>query len=223
MSYKIIACCDVAYGISKNGILPWCNTIEGKLDMQHFINTTATHIVCMGRKTWESIPIKYRPLKNRINIVLSTTLKQINDVNVFTSVEQCHDFLNTHKDYKNWKKYVRWVIGGKKIYEEYLKRNWVHEIILTKIHNDYKCNLFLPEFKKFKIYDTHTCYCKTTIEIIKYWYNNEEEYQLLKLLQNILNNGNKRPDRTGIGTISLFGNMLKYTMSFNKEEHSFWN
>jgi len=40
-------------------------------DMQFFKETTARHYVIMGRKSFESIPPKYRPLPNRVNVIIS--------------------------------------------------------------------------------------------------------------------------------------------------------
>ena len=70
----IVAACGKSLGIGFNGELPW----RLKSEMKHFASTTSTtkdptkkNAVIMGRKTWESIPAKFRPLKNRFNIVLS--------------------------------------------------------------------------------------------------------------------------------------------------------
>ena len=40
-------------------------------DMAHFKSLTAGHTVLMGRKTWESLPVRFRPLPGRRNIVVS--------------------------------------------------------------------------------------------------------------------------------------------------------
>ena len=55
--------------IGLGGDIPW----RGKLpaDMAHFQEVTMGGVVVMGRKTWESIPPKYRPLPGRANIVLT--------------------------------------------------------------------------------------------------------------------------------------------------------
>jgi dihydrofolate reductase len=58
---------------SKNGVIGVNGTIPWHLpaDLKHFKEVTMGHFVIMGRKTWESIPAKYRPLTGRDNIVLS--------------------------------------------------------------------------------------------------------------------------------------------------------
>jgi len=55
-----------------NGIGYHGNLIHSiKNDMKHFVDQTTGHSVIMGRKNWESIPEKYRPFKNRQNIVIT--------------------------------------------------------------------------------------------------------------------------------------------------------
>ena len=70
----IVAACGKSLGIGLNGELPW----RLKSEMKYFSETTTKtkdpskiNAVIMGRKTWESIPMKFRPLKNRYNIILS--------------------------------------------------------------------------------------------------------------------------------------------------------
>jgi len=70
---SIIVAATTANGIGKNGRLPWCI----HEDMKYFMRVTQNapegtqNAVIMGRKTWESIPAKYRPLSERLNIVIS--------------------------------------------------------------------------------------------------------------------------------------------------------
>lgn len=76
------------------------------------------NIVIMGRRTWESIPPKYKPLENRINFILSSTqldLKGYNDVYGFTAIEDVVKKLND-EDFKKQYEQI-WVIGGAKIYK----------------------------------------------------------------------------------------------------------
>lgn len=53
--------------IGKNNSLPW----HIPEDMKRFKELTTGHTVLMGRKTWESIPEKFRPLPKRKNIVIT--------------------------------------------------------------------------------------------------------------------------------------------------------
>ena len=70
---SIIVAATTTNGIGKNGRLPWCI----HEDMKYFMHVTQNapegtqNAVIMGRKTWESIPAKYRPLSKRLNIVIS--------------------------------------------------------------------------------------------------------------------------------------------------------
>ena len=53
--------------IGRKGALPW----HLPDDLRFFQRNTLGHHVIMGRKNWDSIPDKYRPLKDRVNVVIS--------------------------------------------------------------------------------------------------------------------------------------------------------
>jgi dihydrofolate reductase len=55
--------------IGVNNALPW----HLPEDLQHFKALTTGHTVIMGRKTWESLPVRFRPLPGRQNVVLTRT------------------------------------------------------------------------------------------------------------------------------------------------------
>lgn len=73
MDLTLIVAATIANGIGHGGALPWRLPNE----MAYFAKITskaperAINAVVMGRKSWESIPPKYRPLKNRLNVVVS--------------------------------------------------------------------------------------------------------------------------------------------------------
>jgi dihydrofolate reductase len=72
--FHLVVAYELSRGIGLNGDMPW------KLpeDMAYFKSLTSSvktvgkqNAVIMGRATWDSIPAKFRPLKGRLNIVLS--------------------------------------------------------------------------------------------------------------------------------------------------------
>lgn len=72
---NVIVAATAAGGIGRDGKLPW----DLPADMQQFrevsmatVDSKKTNAVIMGRKTWTSIPAKFRPLKGRLNVVLSS-------------------------------------------------------------------------------------------------------------------------------------------------------
>ncbi|HEY9786666.1 MAG TPA: dihydrofolate reductase, partial [Candidatus Obscuribacterales bacterium] len=72
--FDLVVACDLRGGIGKDNQLPW--RLPG--DMKRFREVTtntdrgdATNAIIVGRKTWESIPEKNRPLPDRINVVLT--------------------------------------------------------------------------------------------------------------------------------------------------------
>jgi dihydrofolate reductase len=80
----IVAAEESTRGIGINGNLPWRlpkdMAVFQKLTSQfrepHTKTECPINVVIMGRKTWQSIPKKFKPLKNRLNLVLSRNMKQ---------------------------------------------------------------------------------------------------------------------------------------------------
>ena len=67
MKCSLIVAVDEQGGIGKNNDLMWYLPA----DMKFFKETTSGHVVILGRKNYESIPERFRPLPNRLNIVIS--------------------------------------------------------------------------------------------------------------------------------------------------------
>ena len=77
-TYKVIVACTTDYGIGIKGSLPF----RLKTDMAVFKETTmktqhknVSNAVIMGRKTWESIPTKFKPLENRLNVIITRDIE----------------------------------------------------------------------------------------------------------------------------------------------------
>lgn len=102
---KLIAAVDNEWNIGNNGGL----LFSLPDDMKFFRTTTSGKTVVMGRKTLESFPGS-KPLKNRINIVLSKSCSNVEGAEFVSSVEELLDKL---KEYNTDEVYV---IGGAQIY-----------------------------------------------------------------------------------------------------------
>lgn len=128
---KAIACVDKNMGLGLNGDL----IIKSKKDMDYFKRITTGHAVVMGRATFESIGSK--PLKNRINIVISSNPVENKDVISFTSIV---DFLASKYNNKD-----TFIIGGASIYKQFLP--YINEIYLTEVDVACDADVFFPQFR----------------------------------------------------------------------------
>lgn len=135
MKVSLIVAVDEQFGIGKNNDLMW----HLPADMRFFKETTTGHIVVMGRKNYESIPERFRPLPNRENVVLSRSEDYHADgCVVFSSLEACL------KHYSEEHERTVFIIGGGQIYSEALAMNCVTEMYITHVHHTYDADVFFP-------------------------------------------------------------------------------
>lgn len=117
--------------IGKDGGLPW----HIPEDLKHFRQCTMGKTVLMGRKTWESLPEKYRPLPGRKNVVITRDASfKAEGAILFHDLEEA---LKTLKDDDIW------VIGGAEIFKYCLP--FAQKIELTQIDIPYDGDTFFPE------------------------------------------------------------------------------
>ena len=142
-------------------------------DMQHFKNTTTGNFVLMGRLTWDSIPEKFRPLPNRINIIVSSNADKLNeekyqkyDTNIstiniqgLTNTNKAYDFIHFVKSIEEGFEFYKtkyreqkymykelFVIGGEHIYNQIIEKypNNIDKLFITILDNTYPCNKYFP-------------------------------------------------------------------------------
>lgn len=135
---KLILCLDNKNGMAKNGSIPW--KIQDELE--HFKNVTSSHIVVMGRITFETMK---KPLADRKNIIFSNTIK-VNSYNIETSNDISYIIkLSKEQDV--------FIVGGKKLAMLFMP--YIDEIILSKINKSYQCDLFINiNLDKFICYES---------------------------------------------------------------------
>ena len=141
MKYNIIVAYDLDNGIGKNNNLPW-DFVE---DLRRFSKLTrgnGSNAIIMGKNTWESLP--HKPLSKRDNLILSTSLDlEIGQpknayVKTFTNIS-CVDKFCEEQIYDEV-----WIIGGSKIYEQFINHDKVKQIYVTLIHETYECDTKFP-------------------------------------------------------------------------------
>lgn len=144
MNFAIITATDKKNGIGKNNDLPW----HISADLKHFASVTNEGTVIMGRKTWESIPEKFRPLKNRLNIVISRG-EVVLPENVFLAHSIDEALALAEKNNPTNKAFI---IGGASLYAESINHEKCNELFITEIDGIFDCDAYFPQisdtFKK---------------------------------------------------------------------------
>jgi dihydrofolate reductase len=121
--------------IGRDGGIPW----RLPEDLAHFKAVTTGHAVVMGRKTWESIPDRFRPLPDRRNVVVTRDREwQATGAERASSVEDALELLAGDERV--------FVIGGAEIYAAALPH--ADELVLTEIDLDVEGDSFFPPWDR---------------------------------------------------------------------------
>jgi dihydrofolate reductase len=132
----IVAIAKSNLGIGKNNQLLW----HLPADMQFFKQNTVGYPIITGRKNYESIPEKFRPLTDRKNIILTHQKNYV--APRATIVNTINEALNeAKKEHKN----KCFVIGGGEIYKLFLEQNLVEKLIITWVDALIDADTFFPE------------------------------------------------------------------------------
>lgn len=141
MSISLIVAISKNNCIGKNNALLW----HIPEDMKHFKKLTVGKVVLMGRKTWESLPNKYRPLPNRTNVVITRQENYVvpENVEVYSNIDKAFE---AHSDEEVA------VIGGGQIYS--LVMDKVDTLYITHVHDEVEGDTFFPEIDMEKWKET---------------------------------------------------------------------
>lgn len=205
--FSIIVSIDACNGIAKNRSEPWVNKDIGKFIRETTIGR-GKNVVIMGRNTYENIPEERRPLEGRRCVVVSRSWRQEEhpEISVYPSLIDAlagvGASMNQYDDV--------FVIGGEQLFNEAVKKfiYLCKKIIVTKFKVDYTCDQHFPydlvkdyplvvDPIKMKDYTRYSYAPKVT----------HDEFQYIKALENIKRDGELKSDRTGTGTISMFGSI----------------
>ena len=160
-TFQLVVAASRQLGIGRNGSLPW--KLPG--DMAYFkditsktADTSKKNAVIMGRNTWDSIPPKFRPLRNRVNVVLTRKQVDENDsssangghrASTASDAVRCNSLasamsLLTGTEYRDQLENI-FVIGGGQVYKEAIALPECAVIHMTAVESDMECDTFFPE------------------------------------------------------------------------------
>ena len=128
---------NLIYARAANGVIGNKNTLPWHLpeDMARFKRLTHSWPVIMGRKTWDSLPVKFRPLPGRTNIVITRQAGwAASGAKVAASIEEAISLSGLAEQV--------WVIGGAQIYAQ--TEPIAHRVEITEIAEDFVGDAFAP-------------------------------------------------------------------------------
>jgi len=222
---------NIIASVNDEGIIGYenCLYIKSKKDMSRFKKITigsGKNAVIMGRATWESIPQAYRPLKDRINIVL-TKRKDYECPGAIV----CDSFAGALACCKDPVAEV-FVIGGEQLYSQCFKNHsdLIENVHLTKVHqksNEYLSFKYLEfDDKKYTLLRTETLLEPVSVLTCGQYEDKEysvsynvyranervDEYQYMNALKDVFKTGSIVDGRNG-KTISKFGMRMEFDLT----------
>lgn len=130
---------NLIFARARNGVIGNNNALPWHLpeDMAHFKRSTLGCPVIMGRKTWDSLPARFRPLPGRLNVVVTRQPDwQADGAVVANSLEAACAACPSAS--------TAWVIGGAELYAQALAL--AGTAVVTEINADYEGDAFAPRF-----------------------------------------------------------------------------
>eukprot|EP00252_Welwitschia_mirabilis_P019795 TRINITY_DN4685_c0_g1_i1.p1 TRINITY_DN4685_c0_g1~~TRINITY_DN4685_c0_g1_i1.p1 ORF type:complete len:569 (-),score=95.06 TRINITY_DN4685_c0_g1_i1:260-1966(-) len=148
-NFQIVVAATRELGIGKDGKLPWKLPSDMKFFKEITLSTSVSqkkNAVIMGKNTWESIPLKYRPLSGRLNVILSRSGSF--DIATAENVVTCGS-LGSALEMLAAPPYsmsieTAFVIGGGQVFREAFYSPNCDAIHITEIENTFECDTFMP-------------------------------------------------------------------------------
>jgi dihydrofolate reductase len=126
------------YARARNGVIGKDNQMPWHLpeDLAHFKRVTLGQPVIMGRKTWDSLPVRFRPLPGRLNIVVTRQSDwQAEGALKASSIKEAMRLCGDVAD--------AWIMGGAEIYRQ--AEPLASTAVVTEIDAEFEGDAFAPE------------------------------------------------------------------------------
>lgn len=144
--HLIVAVANENNAIGKNNGLLW----HLPKDMQFFKSMTTGYTIISGRKNYESIPKKFRPLPDRRNIVITRQENYSSE-----GAEIVHSLEEAIALAKDDAKEKCFIIGGGQIYKEALNKDLIDQMHITWVKGNFDADTFFPKLdlkNKWRLY-----------------------------------------------------------------------
>ena len=116
-------------------------------DLKRFALLTTGHTVVMGRKTYESLPAKFRPLPKRKNVIISRGLSQLEPPAEIEVWSDPQDFIAACLNGRVLLPSDKlWIIGGAELYQSTI--NFWDEVMLTLVPGQHQGDAYFPKFEQ---------------------------------------------------------------------------
>ena len=128
---------NMIFARAANGVIGHSNAMPWHLpeDLAHFKKLTLGSPVIMGRKTWDSLPFRFRPLPGRTNVVITRQVDwQVEGAQTARSLQDALTLCQTSNDV--------WIIGGAQIYAQ--AEPLASRIEMTLIDKHFDGDAFAP-------------------------------------------------------------------------------
>jgi dihydrofolate reductase len=202
--FSVVVAMTRNMGIGLNGGLPW----KISSDMRYFRKLTVgegRNVVIVGRKTFDSIGGE---LSGRLNVVLSKS----SGVSLVEGLKSLSDRKDVDEVF---------VIGGGEVYKEAVGMKECEKIYVSWVrrrdNNKIAVDTFFPRFddSHYRVNDLGTVIDGEYIVEYSVYERivNMEEMQYLRMIRDVLESGNAKMDRTGVGTYSVFGRSMRFDLS----------
>ena len=203
---SVIVAIDSNHGFAKNGKIPW-NLPEDRAFFKQ--RTIGNNVIIMGKDTYLALPEKFRPLPQRKNVVISSTLKPDDhpEIKIYKNLTDALIAISKWPDVD--KVYIG---GGQRLYQEVMSSYLYlcEKIYVSQIKEDYACDRFFPA-KGLIGLKSKIKFRYEKFDIIVYYPNSvHQETKYLDLIAEVKSKGDFGNDRTGVGTYSLFGKHLEF-------------
>ena len=142
--------------VAENGIIGGNNTLPWHLplDMRFFMKTTEGHCIITGRRNYESIPEKFRPLKNRTNIVVTRQQNYALETGELKVVGSLQEGIEVARRAMEQELFI---IGGGEVYRQAM--SLADRLYITEIKHQFEGDTYFPSFDRSEWQETSRIIC----------------------------------------------------------------